>query len=205
MTDSYYRFPKEVYTDQYEPKIFYEKNPIKAEQNDTKINYLAPKVGKIRKEPSIDLEYIEKEWQNGVKNSKDGYNSNPFSNMRNLRSVYREPDLNTPLPMYVPSDKIFLNTPNGIARQWRLFLKNQGLRKSKKKSKKQSDTGGLPAGDASDSDGDALNEDEDVSNADTIFTKGSGEKEVSDDYFNLPSSYDTNGETDTQQTTDGEY
>jgi hypothetical protein len=108
MTDSYYRFPKEVYTDQYEPKIFYEKNPIKAEQNDTKINYLPPKVGKIRKEPSIDLEYIEKEWQNGVKNSKDGYNSNPFSNMRNLRSVYREPDLNTPLPMYVPSDKIFL-------------------------------------------------------------------------------------------------
>jgi hypothetical protein len=187
MTDSYYQFPKDVYTDQYEPKIFYERNPIKAEQNDTKINYLPPKVDKIRKEPSINLEYIEKEWQNGVKNSKDGYNSNPFSNMNTLRTVYGEPDLNIPLPMYVPSDKIFLNTPSGIARQWRLFLKNQGLRKSKK----QSDAGGLPAGDASDSDDGS------------IYTKGSVVTEVNDD-FNVPSSYGVGANTETQTQTDGE-
>ena len=119
---SFYRLPKES---QIKPKIFYDKDQLKAQRNDDKIDYLPEKVAKIKNEKEIKLESIEKEWRDGMHNSKD-INTNPFHNLKSLNGYYNEPDLTIQLPMYVPSDRILLNTPAGIHQQWKIFLEKNG-------------------------------------------------------------------------------
>lgn len=116
---SYYRLYPEH---QYKPKIFYEKNPIHGERHDNKIDWKPEKVAKIQNEKEIKLEDIEKEWRTGIYNKKD-INNNPFPTVESLHKYYGEPNFNMELPMFVPSDKIYLNTPKGIEEQWSIYMR----------------------------------------------------------------------------------
>jgi len=106
---------------EYKTKVFYDKDALHAERNDDKINYTPKKVAKIKSEKEIKLEDIEKDWRTGIYKDKD-INTNPFKTLKSLDRFYHEPDLLTNLPMFVPSDKIYLNTPQGIHKQWEIYM-----------------------------------------------------------------------------------
>ena len=119
---SYYR----LYTGDYlEPKVFFDKDPIKAERIDDKIDYEEKKVAKIPQEKEIKLEDIEKEWEKGIYKNKD-INTNPFPTVESLHKFHHEPDFTLELPPFVPSDKIYLNDRSGIEEQWKLYLSRTG-------------------------------------------------------------------------------
>ena len=108
------------------PKIFYDKNSLHGERNDNKIDYTPEKVNKIKNEQRIELETIDQEWRDGVQTNKD-INTHPFSNFQKMNKFYaNEPDLTTHLPLFVPSERILLNTPAGIHEQWKLYLSKTG-------------------------------------------------------------------------------
>jgi hypothetical protein len=107
---------------QYKSKILYDKDPIHGERNDNTIDWKPEKVPKIKSEKGIKLEDIEKEWHTGIYKNKD-INTNPFPTVQSLYKFYHEPDFNMELPMFVPSDRIYLNTPKGIEEQWSIYLR----------------------------------------------------------------------------------
>lgn len=122
---SYYRlYPQQQIT----PKIFFEKTPIRDNgKPGESIDYKPDTVAKIKNESEIHLEDIEAQWKTGIYGRKDRFKSNPFSTMEGVHNYYNEPNLTDELPLFVPSNKIFLNTKGGIHEQWKLYANKTGM------------------------------------------------------------------------------
>lgn len=118
---SFYRFYPEK---QYKPTLFQDKDPIRAETNNHTINWKPQKVKQIKEKSTIKVEDIEQQWKSGVYNTKDHFNSHPFSTESGLKKYYHDVNLTQELPLYVPSNKIFLNNDAGIAKQWKIYAES---------------------------------------------------------------------------------
>jgi len=114
-------------TKQYTPKIFYDKKPIRVNPNQKPgtIDYKTQKVKEIKSpnETYIKAENPHDIWKPRIMNN---YNTNPYPTLESIHKYYGEPDLNTQIPLFVPSDKIYLNTKSGIEEQWAIYLKKTG-------------------------------------------------------------------------------
>ena len=81
------------------------------------------------KEAPIRFNNVDKMWRNGIySNTDEPFKVNRLTNINEIRQFYSkgEPALNLPLPPYDPTSTITLNTPEGIEKQWRIYLQKTG-------------------------------------------------------------------------------
>lgn len=131
MVDSDYSFYRLYPQKVIKPKIFYE-TPLgkttldpNAMDHGNKIEYKTPKPKALPTEKPIELENIENKWKNGHYGTEDNLNTNPFRTQKELDEWYLSPHevpFYIETPLYVPSNKIFLNNKQGLETQWKLFL-----------------------------------------------------------------------------------
>ena len=132
---SFYRLPK---VKQIKPKIFFEKDSLRAEgdgvqskQNQTN---LLQGGKQLRSEPKIEHEDIRRLWKTANYNKDD----EPFKRDRLITlaeiNKYYAPGKDfvphsVALPPFDPTDKITLNTESGLESQWRTYVSKTGKKK----------------------------------------------------------------------------
>jgi hypothetical protein len=122
----------------YKPKIIYEEFPIAAEGTDhtsiwkdsfedrffKKPNYL--------RNPDDAIKYrdTERQWARSDFNVGDHFDHTRLNTLDKYTRFYHGNQFvryDHPLPLFVPSNKIYINSPRGVEEQWRLFAQKTGL------------------------------------------------------------------------------
>lgn len=141
MSNSDYSFYYLRPDEQYDPKIFYDKEPLTVGESSldpnnkqesdfsNEIDFKPKKPKQLNPETQIKVSNIEDNWRSAHYGKEDGFDSNPFHSMDDLHQWYMkkgEAPLNLLPPPFVPSDKIFLDDVDGIHSQWKIYYEKTG-------------------------------------------------------------------------------
>ena len=116
------------------PKIFFSKGSIRADEAGTEIKQGTTNMPNgnrpPKKEQRISHSNINRLWKLGDYNNDDEpFKTDRLTNLAEIFKYYAGQDwvpLKIKLPPFDPSDKITLNTPGGVEKQWREYLQKTG-------------------------------------------------------------------------------
>ena len=116
----------------YNPKIIFEKTPIKPEGTHPTNIYKQIPITRLKFIPYDAIKYddIGKRWTTGNYNAGDHFDHTRLNTLDKYSKFYHSDQFvryDKPLPLFVPDNKIHLNSPRGLEEQWRLFSAATGV------------------------------------------------------------------------------
>ena len=126
----------------YNPKIVFEKSPLKPQSthptNIWKDAEVKRPQNKFNPKDAIKFYDVEKQWATSNYNTNDHFDYTRLNTLDKYSKFYHGDQFvryDVPLPLFVPSNKIHINSPRGVEEQWRLFSSHTGI--SRKQEEKQ--------------------------------------------------------------------
>ena len=125
-------------TKTYRPKTLMEEYPIGAESTEHNNIFNAKKVAfkpsKFNPQDAIKFFDANDQWRSGNYNTGDHYDHTRLNTLDKYSNFYHSDQFvsyHVPLPLFVPSDQIYINSPRGLETQWRIFSSKTGVTRQK--------------------------------------------------------------------------